>query len=105
MLVMKSSKIPIASIKDKIVLITPSFSLETESFARFLITSKVDDMGVGREGDDDDPAADFSNGDDNNDEDTDALAGNTAADGECDEGDGNGKINVKGDCDIDCNRV
>ena len=72
---------------------------------RFLITSKVDDMGVGREGDDDDPAADFSNGDDNNDEDTDALAGNTAADGECDEGDGNGKINVKGDCDIDCNRA
>ena len=72
---------------------------------RFLITSDVDDIGVRRDGDDDDPAADVSNGDDNNDEDTDALAGNTAADGECDEGDGNGKINVKGDCDIDCNRA
>ena len=72
---------------------------------RFLITSNVDDRGVRRDGDDNDPAADVSDGDDSNDEDTDALAGITAADGECDEGDGNGKINAKGDCDIDCNRA
>ena len=72
---------------------------------RFLITSNVDDRGVRRDGDDNDPAADVSDGDDSNDEDTDALAGITAADDECDEGDGNGKINAKGDCDIDCNRA
>ena len=72
---------------------------------RFLITSNVDDRGVRRDGDDNDPAADVSDGDDSNDEDTDALAGITAADGECDEGDGNCKINAKGDCDIDCNRA
>ena len=72
---------------------------------RFLITSDVDDRGVLRDGDDDDPAADVSDDDSNNDEDTDVLAGNTAADGECDECDGNGEINAKGDCDIDCNRA
>ena len=34
-------------------------------------------------------------------------ADNTAADGECDEDDGNGegKIDGKGDCDSDCNRA
>ena len=72
---------------------------------RFLITSDVDDRRVRRDGDNDDPAADVSDDDNNNDEDTDVLAGNTAADGECDEGDGNGEINAKGDCDIDCNRA
>ena len=59
---------------------------------RFLITSDVDDRRFRRDGDDDDPAADVSDDDNNNDEDTDALAGNTAVDGECDEGDGNGDI-------------
>ena len=72
---------------------------------RFLITSNIDDGGVRTDGDDDDPAADVSDDDDNNDKDTDVPAGNTAADGGCDEGDGDGRINDDCDCDIDCNQA
>ena len=114
---------------------------------KFLTTSNVNDRGVRRVGDGDDPvagvsdddddddnndaadapavdiasddaaaddpgadvdlAAGFDDDSDNADEYTDAPAGNSAADGECDGDDGNGegKINDIGDCDIDCNRA
>ena len=103
---------------------------------RFLITSDIDDRGVCRDKDDDDPAADVSDNDDNNDDTaadtaaddpdddanvsvgfdddgdnvdkyTNAPACNTAADDKCDGDDGNGegRINDKGDCDSDCNRA
>ena len=72
---------------------------------KFLITSNVDDGGVRTDGDHDGPAADVSDDDDNNDKDTDVPAGNTAPDGGCDEGDGDGRINDECDCDIDCNQA
>ena len=102
---------------------------------RFLITPNVDvAVGFDDDGDsadddsdalavdiasddalDDDPEADADadvaagfDGDSNSfDGDADASAGIIAADGECDEDDSNGEgeINDKGDCDIDCNKA
>ena len=64
---------------------------------------------------DDDPEADadadvaagFDDDSNSVDRHADASAGNIAADGECDEDDSNGEgeINDKGDCDIDCNKA
>ena len=54
-----------------------------------------------------DPTAGFDDDGDRVDKYTDAPACNTAADDKCDGDDGNGegRINDKGDCDSDCNRA
>ena len=68
---------------------------------RLLIISNVDDRGVRRDGDDDDPAADVSNDDGNNGDDADAAT-DAASD---DVADDNRDVAFDFDDDIDCNRA